>query len=83
VPGSSLRTVERITGTEKKAILRLLIQVGEWGERTWAETVKAVPVQDVQANKLWTYIRGKQGTRERTRSPIPTPETPAISPCSG
>jgi transposase-like protein/IS1 family transposase len=65
--GSSVRAVERITGTEKKTILRLLVQVGEGCERMLAETVKAVPVQDVQADELWTYIRCKQGTRERNK----------------
>jgi IS1 family transposase len=29
--------------------------------------VKAVPVKDVQADELWTYIRCKQGTRERNK----------------
>ena len=27
--------------------------------------MKAIPVQDVQADETWTYIRCKQGTRER------------------
>src|SRR4029077_20489513 len=65
--GNAVRAVERITGTEKKTILRLLVQVGEGCERLLAETVKAVPVQDVQADELWTYIRCKQGTRERNK----------------
>ncbi len=65
--GSSVRAIERVTGTEKKTILRLLVQVGAGCERMLAETVKAVPVQDVQADELWTYIRCKQGTRERKK----------------
>ncbi len=65
--GASVRAVERITGTEKKTILRLLLQVGGQCERMLAETVKGVPVKDVQADELWTYIRCKQGTRERNK----------------
>lgn len=65
--GNAVRSVERITGTEKKTILRLLVRVGEGCERLLAETVKAVPVQDVQADELWTYVRCKQGTRERKK----------------
>jgi transposase-like protein/IS1 family transposase len=65
--GSSIRAIERITGTEKKTILRLLVQVGEGCERMLAETVKDVPVKDVQADELWTYVRCKQGTRERKK----------------
>jgi transposase-like protein/IS1 family transposase len=65
--GSSVRAVERITGTEKKTILRLLVQVGEGCERLMEETIKAVPVQDVQADELWTYIQAKQATCARQK----------------
>jgi hypothetical protein len=65
--GHVVRAVERIIGTEKKAIPRMLVQVGEGCERLLAETVKAVLVKDVQADELWTYIRCKQGTRERNK----------------
>ncbi len=65
--GNGIRAIERITGTEKKTILRLLVQVGEGCERMLAETVQAVPVKDVQADELWTFIRCKQGTRERRK----------------
>src|SRR5947199_3519145 len=65
--GSSVRAIERITGTEKKTILRLLVQVGEGCERMMAETIQAVPVQDVQADELWTFIQAKQGTCARRK----------------
>jgi IS1 family transposase len=65
--GSSVRAIERITGTEKKTILRLLVQVGEGCERLLAETIKAVPVKDVQADELWTFVRAKQGTCTRRK----------------
>jgi len=65
--GSAIRAVERVTGVEKKTILRLLVQVGEGCERMLTEKVQAVPVKDVQADELWTFIRCKQGTRERRK----------------
>jgi transposase-like protein len=65
--GSSIRAIERVTGTEKKTILRLLCQVGEGCELMLEETVKAVPVKDVQADELWTFVHCKQGTRERNK----------------
>lgn len=70
--GSSVRAIERITGTEKKTILRLLVQVGEGCERMMAETIKDVAVKDVQADEVWTYIRAKQGTV--TRKQIADPD---------
>src|SRR6185295_1611647 len=63
--GSAVRAIERMLDVDKGTILKLLVQVGEGCERMLAETVKAVPVKDVQADELWTYIRCKQGTRER------------------
>ena len=65
--GNAVRSIERIVDVDKKTILKLLVQVGEGCERMLAETVKAVPVRDVQADELWTYIRCKQGTRERNK----------------
>jgi transposase-like protein/IS1 family transposase len=65
--GNAVRAIERITGTEKKTILRLLVQVGEGCERLLADTIKAVPVKDVQADEIFTYIRCKQATRERKK----------------
>jgi transposase-like protein/IS1 family transposase len=65
--GNAVRAVERIVDVDKKTILKLLVQVGEGCERLLAETVKAVPVKDVQADELFTYIRCKQATRERNK----------------
>jgi transposase-like protein/IS1 family transposase len=65
--GNAARAVERIVDVDKKTILKLLVQVGEGCERLLAETVKAVPVKDVQADELFTYIRCKQATRERNK----------------
>ena len=69
--GSGVRSVERVTGVEKKTILRLLVQVGKGCERMMAETIKAVPVRDVQADETWTYISAKQKTVERKRMSDP------------
>jgi len=63
--GNAVRSIERITGTGKRCILDLLLQVGEGCERMLAETVKDVPVADVQADEIWTYIRCKQANKAR------------------
>jgi transposase-like protein/IS1 family transposase len=63
--GCAVRAIERITGVEKRTILRLLVQVGEGCERMLAEHVKGVPVQDVQADEVWGYVRCKEGTKAR------------------
>src|SRR5436305_2594186 len=63
--GNAVRSIERVVEVDKKTILKLLVQVGEGCERMLEETVKAVPVQDVQADEIWTYVRCKQGTQAR------------------
>jgi IS1 family transposase len=63
--GCSVRSIERITGTEKRTILRLLVQVGEGCERLLPELVKDATVKDVQADEIWGYVRCKEKTKER------------------
>jgi len=63
--GCSIRSIERITGTEKRTILRLLVEVGGGCERLLSELVKGVAVEDVQADEVWGYVRCKEGTKER------------------
>jgi transposase-like protein/IS1 family transposase len=65
--GNSVRAIERITDTGKKTILRLLAEVGAGCERLLSETIKGVPVKDVQADEIWTYILAKQKTVERRK----------------
>ncbi len=65
VEGVSVRAIERLTGTEKKTVLRLLAQVGPGCERMLAETVKGVPVADVECDELWTFVRCKEATKAR------------------
>jgi transposase-like protein/IS1 family transposase len=67
VEGSSCRAIERLTGCHVATILSLLTCVGAGCERLLEEMVKDVPVQDVQADELWTYIKCKQATRERRK----------------
>lgn len=70
--GNGVRSIERSVEIDKKTILKLLVQVGEGCERMMAETIKGVPVADVQADEIWTYIRAKQGTV--TRKQIADPD---------
>jgi len=63
--GCAVRAIERVTGVEKRTILRLLAQVGAGCERMLTERVKGVAVEDVQADEVWGYVRCKEGTKER------------------
>lgn len=63
--GASVRAVERLTGTEKHTILRLLTVAGAGCERLLSELVKDVEVRDVQADELFSYVAMKEGTKKR------------------
>ncbi len=63
--GCAIRAIERITGTEKRTILRLLAQVGAGCELLLTDLVKGVAVEDVQADEVWGYVRCKEGTKTR------------------
>src|SRR5438270_12058393 len=46
--GNSVRSIERITGVQKKTTLNLLAMAGERCEELMSERVKGVTVRDVQ-----------------------------------
>jgi transposase-like protein len=65
--GNSVSSVERITGIHHGTILKLLVLAGEKAERIMAEKVVSVPVRDVEADEVWSFV-GKKQKRIRRRS---------------
>jgi transposase-like protein/IS1 family transposase len=65
--GSSIRAIQRLVGVEQRTILRLLTDLGEGCARLLDEKIQAVPVKDVEADELWSYILCKQATKERNK----------------
>lgn len=62
--GMSIRAVQRITGVEKKTILKLLVLAGEKCERLLNDKIKDLPVKDVQADELWAFVQMKARTKK-------------------
>jgi transposase-like protein len=54
--GNSIRSIERITGIEKKTITRVLLHAGEHCERLMRERIKGVAVKDVEADEIWGFV---------------------------
>lgn len=63
--GSSIRSTERITGTHRDTICRLLRVVGGKCEDLLNRLVSKVPVQDVQADEIWSFVGMKEKTKFR------------------
>jgi hypothetical protein len=60
VEGCSVRTVERITGIHRDAILQLLVIAGERCEAVLDSQIQNVPVKDVEADEVWSFIGMKE-----------------------
>jgi transposase-like protein/IS1 family transposase len=63
VEGNSIRSAQRISGIDKKTIMRLLLNAGQRCEALLARAVRNVPVQDVQADEIWTFVGKKQANK--------------------
>ena len=65
--GSSIRSAERISGTHRDTICRLLRLVGGKCESLLNRVVARVPVEDVQADEIWSFVGMKEKTKHRKR----------------
>lgn len=64
VEGCSVRSIERLTGIRRDSIIDLLLIAGERCERLMDEVIQDVPVSNVQADEIWSFI-GKKEKRVR------------------
>ncbi|SRR6266536_4659785 len=65
VEGNSVRSIERVTGLEKKTILSLLVLAGERCESLLNRKMRQVVLKDLQFDEIWTYVRMKEKTKTR------------------
>jgi transposase-like protein/IS1 family transposase len=63
--GSSVRSIERISGAHRDTVLALMVSMGEKCERFLEERIQNVAVKDVQADEIWAYVRMKEKTKVR------------------
>ncbi len=75
VEGSSVPTIDRITGVHHGTILKLLVLVGEKCERIMAEKVRNVKVRDV--HEVWGFIGQKENACGRNTIKILATATPS------
>ena len=67
--GSSVSSVERIAGVHHTTILKLLVLAGERCERLLGKRICNIPVKDVQADEIWSFIGKKEKMREEGDDP--------------
>ncbi len=67
--GNSIRSVERITGVHRDTIMHSMVEVGQKCERFLAERIRSIPVEDVQADEIWSFVKMKEKTRLLKNAP--------------
>jgi transposase-like protein/IS1 family transposase len=64
IEGNSVRSTMRISGLDQNTIMKLLVLAGEKCEKVMAKRIVNVPVRDVEADEVWSFI-GKKEKRVR------------------
>lgn len=65
VEGCSIRSIERITDTNRNTIMSLLVVVGERCEQLLDARIRNVSVKDVQCDEMWGFVGCKEKTKKK------------------
>ena len=60
VEGTSIRSIERMTGVHRDTIMRLIVRTGQNCGRLLNERVVRIPAKHIQVDEIWTYVFKKQ-----------------------
>ena len=60
VEGSSIRSIERMSGVHRDTIMRLLVRVGNTCEEIMDSTMKDLPCKDIEVDEVWSFVGKKQ-----------------------
>jgi IS1 family transposase len=60
VEGNSIRSTERMTGTHRDTICRLLVDVGDGCAQLMDEQMRELPCRRIQVDEIWAYVGKKQ-----------------------
>jgi IS1 family transposase len=61
--GSSVRTVERVTGFHRNTILKLLLTAGARYDELLSAKIRGLRVQDVQCDEIWGFVYKKRKSK--------------------
>jgi hypothetical protein len=60
VEGNSIRSIERMTGTHRDTIMRLILSVGHHCLNLMDHRMQHIQTKRVQVDEIWTYVGMKQ-----------------------
>ncbi len=61
VEGSSLRSVERVTGVQKKTAMRLMVRFGQACRGFLDQKMRGLELRHLECDEQWTFVQKKQG----------------------
>jgi transposase-like protein/IS1 family transposase len=68
--GVGIRSTVRLCGVAKNTVLDLLLLIGQRCKMFLHDAIVNVPVKDVQADELWSFVYCKNKTRMRLSLPV-------------
>ena len=60
VEGSSIRSIERMTGVHRDTIMRLMVNVGSTCEKIMDTTMRNLTCKDIEVDEVWSFVGKKQ-----------------------
>lgn len=58
--GNSIRGVERLTGTHRDTVMRLLVKYGNKAQRVLNNRMEDLKPRKMEIDEIWTYVKKKQ-----------------------
>jgi IS1 family transposase len=69
VEGNSIRSTERMTGTHRDTICRLLVEVGAGCAKLMDEQMRELTCRRIEVDEIWAYV----GKKQRHMTPLDDP----------
>lgn len=60
VEGNSIRSTERMTGTHRDTVMRLMVEVGNGCAALANEQMRDLPCERIQVDEIWSFVGKKQ-----------------------
>ncbi|MEP6935046.1 MAG: hypothetical protein ABI988_14090 [Nitrospirota bacterium] len=60
--GCSIRSIVRMTGVNKKTVMKLLVEVGTKCEQIMKEKMYGIRCEAVECDEIWTFVGKKEGS---------------------
>jgi IS1 family transposase len=58
--GNSIRSIERLTGTQKRTVLRLLVRFGRGCRDLLDSKMRGLTLNHLEVDEVWTFVQKKQ-----------------------